>query len=75
MRKIIKKKTIIFNLDNLFCISIIVPLNEDGKTMWSHIKKLTLESMSNNKITIFEKAQYPVSQFQNNTVLKIPAGL
>jgi len=58
----------------VFCISIIVPLNEDGRT-WLHIKKLTLESMSNNKITIFEEAQYPVSQFQNNTVLKIPAGL
>lgn len=60
-------------MKNLFCISIIVPLNEDCR-IWLHIKNLTLESMSNNRITIFEEA-HPVSQFQNNTVLKIPSGL
>ncbi|CAI6345113.1 unnamed protein product [Macrosiphum euphorbiae] len=62
------------NKNHSYLIHIIVPLNEDSR-IWLHIKKLTLESMSNNKITIFEVEQYPVSQFQNNTVLKIPAGL
>ncbi|XP_015371216.1 PREDICTED: peptide transporter family 1-like [Diuraphis noxia] len=52
---------------------IIVPLNEDYR-IWLHIKNLTLQSMSNNKITIFEEA-HSVTQFQNNTVLKIPPGL
>ncbi|KAE9545482.1 hypothetical protein AGLY_001025, partial [Aphis glycines] len=60
-------------IGNMFCISIIVPSNENSR-IWLRIKNLTLEYMSNNKIKIFEES-FCVSQFQNNTILKIPSGL
>ncbi|XP_060836269.1 peptide transporter family 1-like [Rhopalosiphum padi] len=56
-----------------YMIHIIIPSNEDGR-IWLRIKNLTLESTSNNKITIFEES-LPISQFQNKTILKIPSGL
>ncbi|XP_050054253.1 peptide transporter family 1-like isoform X4 [Aphis gossypii] len=56
-----------------YIIHIIVPSNENRR-LWLRIKNLTLESMSNNKIKIFEES-FCVSQFQNNTILKIPSGL